>query len=442
MKRLLQGLVAAIVLLGALCFVPNALAQTGYDCTFAVDGFSCTAQTSLPPAPVEPPASTFIVIPPVPFDWDKPPGAVTMTGPLPSSIGAGEVLQLSPTVNSVRKPTFTCNGTEQSPAFILGGSITGPANGVFNIEGSWCIFDGTVFNDSAPKIAGHNIVFRNIEAVNSVGKNGMALIGSNIVVANSEIHHNQGDDRHGIFVGSGSDGIWIFNNHVHHNGGDGFQACHRCSANPPKNIYLGGNLFHSDRENGIDFKYIENVIVEGNTIHSLVSAPKDVNWCFDDGSKCAVFSSGSDGAAIVVGSDGGPTSVQIINNEIYNTNKAVRLEEGVNISLVGNNFHDVGTCFQLDKSGFDTVYSRNACSDSVRGIAQQWRSNFSLTVDGNTFINLSGPSIEYESRSVADASTLTNNIFSNSGPVIHGRSTYTTESEINASAGASGNTVN
>lgn len=381
-----------------------------------------------------------VSIPEIPFDAMLAPGAVTSSGSLPSSISAGEVLQFT-SQSSSGDVFMTCNGTEADPAFIVGGTLNG-SNDVITVDGQWCYFVGTVFNNIQLRAVGNNMVFRDIEVVNVSGKNGSSFGGSNNVLMNSEIHHNQGDDRHGIHVRSGADSIWILGNYVHHNGGDGFQACHGCSSNPPRNVYIGNNLFHSDRENAIDFKYIENVIVEGNIIHSLVSAPADQEWCFDDGSSCGVFSSGSDGSGIVIGSDGGPTNVLIKDNEIFSTVNATRIEEGIQIRVEGNNFHDLnGRCLQLDKDGFNTVYVDNSCVNAERGIFQNWRDNFSLTVDNNVFQNISSAAVEYESNSVANNSTLTNNMFDNAGPVVYGNLSVVTEVAINALPNASGNEV-
>jgi len=398
---------------------------------------------SLSPASLTVRATNFVPltsIPAIPFDYAQAPGAITRSGSIPTTLNAGEVLSFTDqTINS--DATLTCSGTEASPAFILGGTLTGN-NDVFRISGSWCVFIDTVFDNVQPRTSGDHHIFRNVEITRVAGKNGMDLGGSNMVIVDSEIHHNQGDDRHGMQVTRGAESVWILRNYVHHNGGDGIQACHKCSADPPRNVYIGQNLFHSDRENAIDFKYIENVIVEGNTIHSLVSAPRDEMWCFDDGSSCGVFSSGSDGSAIVVGSDGGPTNVLIIGNEIYDTNHAIRIEEGTAIRVEDNFLHDINRqCLQLDKDGFDTVFSGNTCINADRGIFQNWRVNFSLTVDDNLFENLSGPSVEYETRAVGEASSLTNNIFRNSGPVIYANTTATTESTINALPNSGNNQV-
>ncbi len=378
----------------------------------------------------------------MPFDYEQPAGATTSSGQLQGNIAAGEVLAF--TSQSISEDlSMSCSGTEAEPAFITGGTLSG-SNDVFTISGSWCIFDGTVFDNVQLRTgSANNIVFRNVEVLNVSGKNGVNLAGSDIVLADSEIHHNQGDDRHGIFVSSGSDGVWILRNYVHHNGGDGFQACHGCASNPPRNVYLGHNTFHSDRENAIDFKYIENVIVEGNIIHSLVSAPADQEWCFDDGSSCGVFSSGSDGSGIVIGSDGGPTNVTIIDNEIYDTVNAVRIEEGTQITVTENNFHDInGRCLQLDKEGWETVFTQNTCLNADRGIFQNWRVNFSLFVEDNTFEGISGPAIEYETNSVCTGSTLVRNTFTSTGSVICGNSTASSTAAVNALPGAADNVFN
>lgn len=391
------------------------------------------------PDPEPTPAGNFVYILAVPFEYDREPGSITTSGTLPSSLAAGEVLALSDT--SVDDSNFTCNASPANPAYILNGTITG-AGGVLTISGSGCYFIGTDFNNVQPRTSGSHHVFRNVRVHDHAGKNGISLSGSNIVLADSEVDHNQGNDRHGIYVGPGSDGVWILRNHVHHNGGDGFQACHGCSADPPRNVYIGGNTFNSDRENAVDFKYIVGVIVEGNVIHSLVRAPKDEEWCFDDGSGCGVFSSGSDGSGIVVGSDGAPTDVLIANNTIYNVVNATRIEEGVGVRIVGNKFQAIqNQCLQLDKQGDAFVFSNNSCETTGRGIFQNWRDNFSSAIISGNRFDTGGASIEFETRSLCDSWTLTDNIFIAPASVVCGGNMQTSEDGINGLPGASGNTV-
>ncbi len=394
-----------------------------------------------PPPP--PPVDTLDTIPAVTFDYMKEPGATTSSGSLPSTIGAGEVLAFGDQTATLDE-SLNCQGTEQNPAFIVGGKLSG-ANDTFTITGSWCYFIDTEFVAMQPRPNGDHMVFRNVDIHGSTAKNGMNISGSNIVITGSEIHHNQrtGNEAHGIQVAQGADTVWILGNSFHHNSGDGLQGCHGCSANPPKNVYIGANTFYADRENAVDFKWIENVIVEGNVMYNYVSAQSGVEWCFDDGSACGTWNSGSDGSAVVIGSDGTPNGVLIKDNEIYSAVNAVRVEEGVGIEVIGNNIYDITRqCLQLDKEGENLLYQDNTCTNAGRGIFQNWRENFSLIVDDNVFENISGPAIEYESRGVCDASTLTSNQFSSSGSIICGNTVAADTAGVNSLPGASGNVVN
>ncbi|MGH8165889.1 MAG: putative Ig domain-containing protein, partial [Woeseiaceae bacterium] len=222
---------------GALAGIPQAGDEDTYSSiaitvsdgvlTASLASFSVTvnADGGAPTAPLT-------SIPDVPFDYAKAPGPVTRSGTLPGSLVAGEVLALG-NQSFGGDGSLSCNGTEANPAFVLGGTIQG-SNNVFNVSGAWCIFVDTVFDNMQLRTSGNHLVFRNVEITNVSGKNGTSFGGSHVVLADSEVHHNQGDDRHGVHVSSGADSIWILRNHVHHNGGDGFQACHGCSSNPPR----------------------------------------------------------------------------------------------------------------------------------------------------------------------------------------------------------------
>ena len=394
------------------------------------------------PPPPPPPVDTLDTIPDVPFDYKRVPGAITTSGSLPTTINAGTVLDFTGQTIS-QDMSMNCQGTEADPAFIVGGTLMG-ASDIFMITGSWCYFVDTKFVRVQPRPTGDHMVFRNVE-IRDLQKNGMNIYGSNIVLTESEIHHNQpsGRDAHGIQVAQGAVDVWILANIGHHNSGDSLQGCHGCTANPPRNVYIGGNTFYSDRENAVDFKWIENVIVEGNVFYGYLSARPDTEWCFDDGSSCGTWNSGSDGSAVVIGSDGTPNGVVIKDNEIYDSINAVRVEEGVGIQIINNNMTNITSrCLQLDKDGENMLFQENTCTNADRGIFQNWRDNFSLTVDNNVFNNLSGPAIEYESRNVCDASTLTSNQFTATGSIICGNTVATDTAGVNALPGASGNMVN
>ena len=399
-------------------------------------------RTGGPPPP--PPDSA---IPNVPFDYLMAAGPPTSTSSLPNSVGAGEVVALQNTDLGDRDHSITCSGTDGAPAFIVGGTISGDGNGsVVNIGGTHCHFIGTTFVNAQPRTSGSRHVLSGID-VSENGKNCANIGGTEVVVTNSEFHHCRptGRDAHGIQISVGAREIWILDSKSHNNAGNGFQATHcssGCQSTRPSGIYLRGNEFYENRE-GNGLKWADNVIFESNTFHTYRASSKNVEWCFSDGF-CATWDSGSDGSAIVIGADNEPeglTNVLVVNNLIYNTSQGLRVEDAMAPVIEGNIIRDFGgRCLALDKYGEGIVFRRNTCERGERGISQNWRDNFSLDVDANTF-DVSGVDIEYEARNVCEASTLTNNTFVNGATVICGNESQTSEAGINSLPGASGNTV-
>jgi hypothetical protein len=379
---------------------------------------------------------------------------------IPLNLAAGDVVEVHGGPYSVSgRPVYTASGTASRPVFLRG---IDDGNGVpiyqnddrldfagsyFIIEG--LVIDGTFVRTTAPggNAGGSFIALRNLEIRNAPSKNGTTLWGNNIVLINSHIHHHQGDDRHGTTVGENSNDIWIVDNYFHHNGGDAIQFCHGCSAAAPRNVYVGRNVMHSDRENGVDLKYTQNVVISENTIYAYRFAPQNTNWCFDDNSKCGVFSSGSDGAAVVIGSDGGPSNVWIILNQIYDANAGIRIEEGYDVWILGNTIHNIigesARAIGLDKNGQPLYIAHNTISDAGYGIDQNWRENFTLTIDNNIFEDLSFAPIRLESGNVASSAVLRNNIFWNGGgtlPLVWNTAQSASSSaQINSITGGSGN---
>ncbi len=419
------------------------------DFTVAVSTGPAPSPTPNPvPAPNSPTATG--VIPDVPFDYEMEPGAVTRTGELPSSLNAGDVLQLSNT-EIIDDTTLTCSGTDDNPAFIVGGVITGTGGSasIINVSGSHCHFIDTEFVNAQPRSTGSRHVFSGIE-VSENGKNCANIGGIEVVITDSEFHHCRptGRDAHGIQVSVGSKDIWILDSKSHNNSGNGFQATHcreGCQDTRPSGIYLRGNEFYENRE-GNGLKWADSVIFEANTFHTYRAARANEEWCFGDGF-CGSWNSGSDGAALVIGADNDPeglTNVHVINNLIYNTSQGLRVESASAPIVIEDNIiqNFGGRCLALDKAGEGIEFRGNTCDGGERGIFQNWRDNFSLDVDDNLFKNLTGPAVEYEQRPVYEASTLTNNVFENTGGVIYGNTSQTTESGINGLVGASGNEVN
>lgn len=357
---------------------------------------------------------------------------------IPTNLSAGAVVEVHGGPYSIpNRPVFTFNGTASQPVFLRGvddgsGLPVIRNDDRFDLGGSYFvvenfIFDGTYVRTTAgsvqdPSSGASFAALRNLEIRNSASKNGSVLWGNDLVLMNSHIHHHQGDDRHGTTLGEATSNVWIVDNYFHHNGGDAIQFCHGCTTNPPRNVFIGRNVMHSDRENAVDLKYARDVVVSENVMSAYRGAPPDTQWCFDDGSGCGVFSSGSDGAGMVIGSDGGPRNVWVILNEIYDSHAGIRVEEGYEVYVLGNRIYDIsgetGRAIGLDKDGQPLAIVNNVIWNAGYGIDQNWRENFTLTVHNNVFGNISSAHIRLESGSVISSASIENNIFWQGGSAI------------------------
>jgi hypothetical protein len=322
------------------------------------------------------------------------------------------------------KQQLDANGSATRPVFVRG---VDDGNGfpildnasTFALQGQYLIVENLRFEKTsvrtaahgAPLYGRHHIALRNLEIARHPDKNGSGLGGNDIVFYRNHVHHNFGDDRHGTSVGPGSERVWILDNYYHHNGGDAVQFCHRCGKNPPRHVYVGRNVMHSDRENAVDLKFGKYIVISENRMFGYRVAKRDTKWCFDDGSYCGKFSSGSDGSAIVVGSDGAPKNPWIIYNDIYDSAQGIRIEEVRSAWLIGNSIHDIShRAIPLQKDGDPLYILGNTIYDVEKGIDQYWRDNFALHVHGNRFVDVRGLAIDVDGR-VASRSTIGDNLF-------------------------------
>ncbi len=348
---------------------------------------------------------------------------------LPDSLpDPGAVVEVhgGPYVLTEAKPVLTSNGSRERPIFIRG---VDDGNGfpeirdasTFGFDGSYVVVENLVFVGTSVRTGGpgrestggHHIALRNLEIRNQPDKNGSGLGGEHIVFYRNHVHHNTGDDRHGTTVARGSSDVWIVDNYYHHNGGDAVQFCHRCRKDPPRRVFVGRNLMHSDRENAVDLKFGKYIVISENTMHGYRRARPDTEWCFDDNSYCGTFSSGSDGSAIVVGSDGAPKHPWILYNRIYDSEQGIRIEEVRDAWIIGNTIHDIDNrALSLQKDGDPLYILDNVIYDVTTGIDQYWRDKFGIHVHGNVFANVSQRAISINGR-VASRSTIGMNQFWN-----------------------------
>ena len=248
-------------------------------------------------------------------DTSNPNGTPTRPrATIPLSLPAGAVVEVRGGPYSIGYINWISAGTPSAPVFIKGVGmpiLRGGSDSRIAMVGANLIVEGLVFENiqivMAPDIS--RFVLRFCEVRNySPGRNGsaVALDGSDVVAYGNEVHHN-GDanspteiDLVGIFAMPSVDRAWILDNHIHHNGGDSVLVGAATSAEPwAQFVYIGRNVMHEDRENGIDIKQSRDVIAAQNTIYGYV--PRD----------------SSSGEGIVT--HNGPDRVWIISNVVANS---------------------------------------------------------------------------------------------------------------------------
>lgn len=307
---------------------------------------------------------------------------------------------LSGTVASI-----TGTGTETDPYLVTcDGPITG-SDDLIQISGSYLIVDGCAITGSAIRLSGDHVSFRNGEVKRS-SKTGVGISGTDIVLQNSLIEgHGLGGsaERHGVTANGGADRVWIIGNKLVGNSGDGLQFCHGCTTNFPKNVFIGGNEAYLNRENGFDFKYADRVVLSTNIARDHARATANSEWCYDG--ICGTYDSGSDGSGIIIGSDGAPTHVAVIDNQVFDNAGGIRIEASTDPFLIGNSLQNTGNGVRLEKEGGNVGIINNTFTGHQVGILQDWRENFCLDIRGNTFDG-NQTDIDIQSNTVLACSTI------------------------------------
>jgi len=320
------------------------------------------------------------------------------------------------------KNIWTCNGTPDKPVFIRGSDPANKpqlVNTHLSVDGQYFIIENIEFYDDSfirSRETANHIAIRNCEIHNPLGKliNFGAAIsarGSDVVIYKNHIHHNvtndprKGGDCHGVNPGVAAKRVWVLDNHIHHNSGDAVQACHACDP-APQYVYIGRNLLHEDRENGVDLKYVKDTVISQNVLYGYKNA------------------SSSDGSAMVLGSDGMPNRPWVIFNEIYDSDNGIRNEETDNAWIIGNKIYNIkGFAIALEKKSDDLYIIGNTIYDVDVIIHQYKRENFRIHVLNNVFANIRGTRhqchLNVPSQKITAASEFANNLFwQKGGPVI------------------------
>jgi Bacterial Ig domain len=239
------------------------------------------------------------------------------------------------------------------------------------------------------------------------------------------------NDYHAIHPSAYVSRIWVLENHAFNLGGDSIQVGGATlNATPgneqrPSYIYIGGNHFHDNRENSVDVKRADHVVISGNTMHGAKGANSDP------------------GAVVVVHND--PTYVWVLANEIYDANTGVSSTGADGFYVIGNVVHgihraqanasggaaDADTAISAHRSGFairhystaNVVVANNTVADSLLGIGADVNSGGSPVWVNNIVadMNLADSGAHYVmTGSVANLATSTwrNNLAHQSGGAV------------------------
>jgi hypothetical protein len=243
---------------------------------------------------------------------------------------------------------FTANGTELSPVWVRGvGTQKALIRGEMISKGSYLFIENLAF-DTDKKTLGlrthssstlHHVSIRRCEFIGS-GRNvgngaAIAVYGSadkrfsDLVLYNNLIH-DFGDkyaatenDYHGILVETNADRVWVLNNEIYNMGGDSIQVGIATTAdtNRVNNIYVGNNTFHSDRENAVDIKEANNIVVSTNHLYDY--HPVD----------------SSDGTIVIIHNDS--KNIKVLNNRIHSGTWGVVTTGALDTWISGNTIYDI-----------------------------------------------------------------------------------------------------
>lgn len=263
----------------------------------------------------------------------------------------------TPSSGTVEVGAATCVGTPDAPAFIVGdGTEYTPPDDKWELTAEYCIIANVIVNGRL-MVRGANMVEIRDSEIHHTQRAGISLGGTDLAVVDSHIHHACGNNGHGVVTGCGSQRIWVGGNLFEHNDEDGFQAGHNCDGStPPDEIYFYGNTCNNNRENCFDIKWVNRSVVSGNVMTRHLPASSGEDFTYDDGSSDCNVNSGSDGAAVVVGSDGTPITTFLFDNEYYDNMGCVRIEDAVDVWASGELCRDALDAsswggYKFDKSG-------------------------------------------------------------------------------------------
>ncbi len=254
---------------------------------------------------------------------------------IPTSLAAGSVVEIagSTYTTGTREISITGNGTAAKPIFVRGADRTDrPAilEKRVNLGGQYMVFEDVevrherIRTVNSPKHISVRHVYQHGWRPGG-GGTGTLMIGSNLVLYNSEIANNHSLDPDKDVHSTMSTGSynWLVDNEMYGSSGDSFQV--NSDAAGAHHIYVSRNTMHHERENAVDIKGSRHIVISENTMYGFRTA------------------STSDGTAIVGGHEGSELSWYLY-NEIFDSNNGIRINEpeyNLTAYAIGNVIHDM-----------------------------------------------------------------------------------------------------
>lgn len=221
--------------------------------------------------------------------------------------------------------------------------------------------------------------------ISATGGNGLQLEGfiayNNTISYMGDSESETENDRHALQTGSYINDVWHLYNTTHHNGGDGVQYSH--GGVDAHHFYYGGNISHDERENCVDIKQANDVVISGNTCYNIE------------------YSSSSPGECMVVHYN--PSRIWFINNDVSECIYGIMSTGAFDLHVIGNNIHGMkesskeshGDISSYQTGGGVVAYStgntyisNNTITDAVRGIAYEALAGYEADITGNIIANL------------------------------------------------------
>jgi hypothetical protein len=133
------------------------------------------------------------------------------------------------------------------------------------------------------------------------------------------------DDSSSFYVSDNTSSVWVVDNEGYLSGGDGAAGGHTAERSSD-HYYIGRNTFYQHRENGIDIKEINDLIVSQNTLYSF----RPTN------------SSAGEAVVIHYGSHSiGPNRAWVLFNKIYDAEVGVVINSTPEAHVIGNQIYDI-----------------------------------------------------------------------------------------------------